>query len=170
MITSLFPRASTYNAELGVREGQGRLDAEAVVNQYGTVNHTKSFWNNIGSGLLDAVGAIPGVGNVVNGVRAIGNVVTGDFAAGAESALKAVPFWGNWYSGISAVKNGSDALVHAGGMIEQSAKGGYEYQTRVGNMMAGNMSLGMAGLYGNYYPAFRAGGGTFGGAGATGIF
>ena len=90
MITSLFPRAPTYNAELKVNEYQGRNDAEAVVNQHGTVNHTKSFWNNIGSGILDAVGAVPGVGNVVNGVRALGNVVTGDFAAGAESALKAM--------------------------------------------------------------------------------
>lgn len=156
MITSLFPRAPTYNTELGVREYQGRFDAEAVVNQHGTVNHTKSFWNNIGSGFLDAVGAVPVLGNLVNGVRAVGNVVTGDFAAGAESALKAIPFYGNVYSGLSAVKNGGDALVHAGGMIEQSAKGGYEYQTRVGNMMAGNMNFGMAGLYANYYPYMRA--------------
>lgn len=44
MITSLFPRAPTYNAELKVNEYQGRNDAEAVVNQHGTVNHTKSFW------------------------------------------------------------------------------------------------------------------------------
>lgn len=170
MITTLFPRTATYNSELNVREYQGANDAEAVVNQHGTVNHGKSLWQNFRSGFLDAVGAVPGVGNVVNGVRALGNLVTGDFAASAESALKAIPLYGNIYSGLSAVKNGSDVLVHAGGMMEQSAKGGYEYQTRLGNMMAGNMSYGMAGLYGNYYPMFRAGGGSFGGAGATSTF
>ncbi|MCC7385873.1 MAG: hypothetical protein IT384_28750 [Deltaproteobacteria bacterium] len=154
MVHMLFPRTPEYNSRLGVAEYQGRFDAEAVVNQHGIVDHKRSFWNNMGSGFLDAIGAIPLIGNVVNGVRSVGNFIAGDTAAGIESALKVIPGYGNIYSGISALKNGGDALlIHTPGMIEQSWKGGYENQTRAAqSMVYGNMGLGLSGLHAPSFP------------------
>ncbi|MFO0722730.1 MAG: hypothetical protein U1E65_03025 [Myxococcota bacterium] len=156
----LMPRAPETNQELGVTEYQGRLDPQAVVNQYGIVDHGRSFLKNLGSGFMDGLGAIPVIGNFSNLLRSGFNYATGDAGNGADSLVKAIPLIGNLYSGASALKNAGDAWgIHFPGMFEQAMKGGYDQQTRTAQaLVSGNMGLGLSAMYSGYYPYMRYGG------------
>lgn len=168
MFQYILPRRPEFNSRTQVMEYQGRLDPQAVVNQHGIVDHGRSFFNNLGSGILDAAGAYPGYGNVLNLVRSGVNFLKGDAGNGWDSLLKAVPVVGNIYSAFGGLKNTGDLFVHAGGAIEQGMKGGYDSQTRLAQRMVySNMGLGVGAMqFGGYAPYANFG---LGGSGRFGV-
>lgn len=156
-ISSLLNRPS-FNQRLGVTEFQGSTgDGDAVVNQFGIHNHGAGLKNNaieLGADVATMIGGPVGV--VANGANAIRHAFKGNWGKALGSVGKGVasmiPGLNLIVGGASALKNGSDVAMHAGGAIEQKMKGGYERQTRLAGMMfGGNMNAGLGQFYGGNY-------------------